>query len=154
MSIIPILNQKSLSNTNSNNNIFKDGYLLKQGGAKGGSKTWKKRFFILREEALYYYKCQEDMVLLGVIPLKNATIIDVVLDDPPVWDQKMAECWQCKKEFNLFTRKHHCRNCIIMLLKNKLLFQVGLLFVIIVLKTRLKFQDLDLMILFVSVIYV
>jgi len=35
-------------------NAAKQGYLTKEGG-KGLKKNWKKRWFILQEEYLYYY---------------------------------------------------------------------------------------------------
>jgi hypothetical protein len=38
------------------------GYLSKQGGARGGFKTWHRRWIVLKEEALYYYKSEQVFV--------------------------------------------------------------------------------------------
>jgi len=48
-------------------NLFKQGYLKKQGGFKGGSKSWKKRWIVLNNETLSYYK-DESTYLSGKEP--------------------------------------------------------------------------------------
>jgi hypothetical protein len=50
----------------------KDGYLTKQGGA---IKTWKKRYFILKEKTLYYYKSPKDVVFTGKLELEANSIV-------------------------------------------------------------------------------
>lgn len=49
----------------------KDGFLTKQGGA---IKTWKKRWFVLKGDTLYYFKTQKDPEQTGEIKLEaNST---------------------------------------------------------------------------------
>ena len=84
--------------------VFKEGYVFKLGGAKGGFQTWRERWMILKEEGLYYYKSYEEMVLLGVVPLVG----DTQILEPPAW-LDADECFECKTQFGLFKRKHHCR---------------------------------------------
>jgi hypothetical protein len=36
--------------------IIKQGFLTKQGGARGGLKNWKRRWVVLKQDCLYYYK--------------------------------------------------------------------------------------------------
>lgn len=40
--------------------VLFSGFLQKQGGGLGGRKSWNKRFFVLSERNLSYYKSQED----------------------------------------------------------------------------------------------
>ncbi|KAL1518914.1 hypothetical protein AB1Y20_003187 [Prymnesium parvum] len=47
------------------------GYLLKQGGAKGGARTWKRRFCVLQGGELIYFKDDEQK---GVAPVRGARI--------------------------------------------------------------------------------
>ncbi|KAL6075669.1 Cytohesin-1 [Balamuthia mandrillaris] len=49
----------------------KKGWLVKQGGR---IKTWKKRWFILSHNCLYYFKAQEDKDPCGMIPLENLAV--------------------------------------------------------------------------------
>ncbi|KJE91123.1 hypothetical protein CAOG_08593 [Capsaspora owczarzaki ATCC 30864] len=44
------------------------GFLTKQGAIR---KNWKRRWFVLRNLCLYYYKAPEDVVALGMIPLPS-----------------------------------------------------------------------------------
>lgn len=48
--------------------ITKEGYLIKQGGK---IKTWKRRWFVLRESTLAYYKDEKDDKPVGLISLKE-----------------------------------------------------------------------------------
>ena len=34
--------------------VRKQGYLMKQGGGEGGTKNWKRRFFVLTDDLAYY----------------------------------------------------------------------------------------------------
>eukprot|EP01095_Lingulamoeba_sp_RSL-Kostka_P001006 TRINITY_DN11380_c0_g1_i1.p1 TRINITY_DN11380_c0_g1~~TRINITY_DN11380_c0_g1_i1.p1 ORF type:complete len:487 (-),score=196.72 TRINITY_DN11380_c0_g1_i1:102-1562(-) len=48
----------------------KDGFLTKQGGS---IKTWKKRYFILKGNILYYFKSQKDSEQTGQITLETTS---------------------------------------------------------------------------------
>mmetsp|Transcript_5120 Transcript_5120/g.7216 ORF Transcript_5120/g.7216 Transcript_5120/m.7216 type:complete len:938 (+) Transcript_5120:3-2816(+) len=50
----------------------KKGWLTKQGG---NIKTWKKRWFILNHNCLYYFKTPSDVEPVGIIPLENLQCI-------------------------------------------------------------------------------
>jgi hypothetical protein len=52
-------------------NSAKRGWLYKQGGR---IKTWKKRYFVLNSNTLYYYKSEGDKEPKGAISLKNCII--------------------------------------------------------------------------------
>lgn len=47
------------------------GYLTKEGGKH---KSWRKRWFILTDNCLYYFKNPSDKEPLGIIPLENLEI--------------------------------------------------------------------------------
>jgi len=49
----------------------KEGFLTKQGGS---IKTWKKRYCVLKEDNLYYFKTQKDDDVTGQIPLADWSI--------------------------------------------------------------------------------
>jgi len=49
-----------------------DGYLTKQGGS---IKTWKRRYFILKEKTLYYYKNPKDHIFTGKIELEPTSLV-------------------------------------------------------------------------------
>ena len=94
--------------------VVKSGYMYKQGGARGGRKSWKRRFFQLKEDCLYYYHSEEDPVLLGVMPLHSSQLLDLSESGteearPERRDAKV--CWECKRGFSLTLRRHHCRRC-------------------------------------------
>mmetsp|Transcript_36493 Transcript_36493/g.91470 ORF Transcript_36493/g.91470 Transcript_36493/m.91470 type:complete len:460 (-) Transcript_36493:145-1524(-) len=48
----------------------KEGFLTKQGGS---IKTWKKRWFVLKGDTLYYFKTQKDQDVTGVIKVDSST---------------------------------------------------------------------------------
>jgi len=50
----------------------KDGWLTKQGGS---IKTWKKRYFVLKDKTLYYYKTQKDSQITGKIDLEPTSLV-------------------------------------------------------------------------------
>ena len=94
--------------------VVKSGYLSKQGGARGGRKSWKRRYFQLKEDCLYYYHSEDDPVLLGVMPLHASQLLDLSESGteearPERRDAKV--CWECKRGFSLTLRRHHCRRC-------------------------------------------
>jgi len=94
--------------------IMKQGWLYKQGGAKGGRKNWKRRWFELKEGCLYYKESPESVVLLGVMPLHGCHILDLgglTQGAPPVFNETQTLCHECKKPFTFMDRKHHCRHC-------------------------------------------
>lgn len=49
----------------------KDGFLTKQGGS---IKTWKKRYFLLKGDTLYYFKTKNDTVQTGEIKLTRESV--------------------------------------------------------------------------------
>eukprot|EP01119_Soliformovum_irregulare_P001359 TRINITY_DN1107_c0_g2_i1.p1 TRINITY_DN1107_c0_g2~~TRINITY_DN1107_c0_g2_i1.p1 ORF type:complete len:1152 (-),score=404.61 TRINITY_DN1107_c0_g2_i1:97-3552(-) len=49
----------------------KKGYLVKQGGR---IKTWKKRWFVISDNCLYYFKTHEDHEPIGIVPLENLAV--------------------------------------------------------------------------------
>ncbi|UYV77460.1 CYTH1 [Cordylochernes scorpioides] len=82
-------------------NPDKEGWLWKQGGRY---KSWKRRWFILKDNCLYYFKCVKDNKPQGIIPLENIQVRDVQ-------DRKMPHCFEiystgsemikaCKTDYN------------------------------------------------------
>jgi len=67
-------------------NLFKQGYLKKQGGFKGGTKSWKKRWFVLNNETLSYYKDEnnykEGKEAKGFLHLDEFVKVEI-LEEPP-----------------------------------------------------------------------
>ncbi|KAI8601198.1 hypothetical protein EDD21DRAFT_290429, partial [Dissophora ornata] len=57
--------------------VVRQGFLLKLGKR---SKTWRKKWFVLRGDKLTYYKNAKEYQPLGIIPLSN--IIDSLQTDP------------------------------------------------------------------------
>jgi len=55
-------------------NPVKEGWLWKQGGRY---KSWKRRWFILNDNCLYYFEFTTDKEPRGIIPLENISIRDV-----------------------------------------------------------------------------
>ncbi|KAM4722831.1 cytohesin-4 [Rhinophrynus dorsalis] len=55
----------------------REGWLLKLGGRV---KTWKKRWFILKDNCLYYFEFTTDKEPLGIIPLENLSV--EIAEDP------------------------------------------------------------------------
>jgi len=49
----------------------KDGYITKRGGSVG---TWHKRYMVLKDKTLYYYKTPKDSVITGKIDLEPTSI--------------------------------------------------------------------------------
>ncbi|XP_047723012.1 cytohesin-4 isoform X2 [Prionailurus viverrinus] len=58
-------------------NPDREGWLLKLGGRV---KTWKRRWFILTDNCLYYFEFTTDKEPRGIIPLENLSVQEV--DDP------------------------------------------------------------------------
>jgi len=52
-------------------NPDKDGFLFKLGHVV---KNWKKRWFVLKDGKLFYYRSKEDKEPTGIIPLKGASV--------------------------------------------------------------------------------
>ncbi|KAG7505111.1 cytohesin-4-like isoform X1 [Solea senegalensis] len=52
-------------------NPDREGWLLKMGGRV---KTWKRRWFILTDSCLYYFKYTTDKDPIGIIPLENLSV--------------------------------------------------------------------------------
>lgn len=55
-------------------NPDKEGWLLKQGGRY---KSWKRRWFILNDNCLYYFEYTTDKEPRGIIPLENINVRSV-----------------------------------------------------------------------------
>uniref|UniRef100_A0A8C6UL26 Cytohesin 1b n=1 Tax=Neogobius melanostomus TaxID=47308 RepID=A0A8C6UL26_9GOBI len=72
-------------------NPDREGWLLKLGG--GRVKTWKRRWFILTDNCLYYFEYTTDKEPRGIIPLENLSIREVD-------DSKKPNC------FELFIPEH------------------------------------------------
>ncbi|XP_013391576.1 cytohesin-1-like isoform X2 [Lingula anatina] len=58
-------------------NPDKEGWLWKQGGRY---KSWKRRWFILNDNCLYYFEYTTDKEPRGIIPLENIQVLDGKLD--------------------------------------------------------------------------
>lgn len=65
-------------------NPDKEGWLLKQGGRY---KTWKRRWFLLTDNCLYYFEYTQDREPKGIIPLENLQIREVT-------DAKKPHCFE------------------------------------------------------------
>eukprot|EP01103_Thecamoeba_quadrilineata_P009919 TRINITY_DN202_c0_g1_i1.p1 TRINITY_DN202_c0_g1~~TRINITY_DN202_c0_g1_i1.p1 ORF type:complete len:469 (-),score=84.70 TRINITY_DN202_c0_g1_i1:80-1486(-) len=52
--------------------VEKDGFLTKQGGS---IRTWKRRWFVLKDAKLYYFKTAKDTEVTGIIPLETKSVI-------------------------------------------------------------------------------
>ncbi|XP_040438165.1 cytohesin-1 isoform X1 [Falco naumanni] len=62
-------------------NPDREGWLLKLGGRV---KTWKRRWFILTDNCLYYFEYTTDKEPRGIIPLENLSIREVEDSKKPV----------------------------------------------------------------------
>eukprot|EP01125_Pyxidicula_operculata_P005765 TRINITY_DN2012_c0_g1_i1.p1 TRINITY_DN2012_c0_g1~~TRINITY_DN2012_c0_g1_i1.p1 ORF type:complete len:948 (-),score=205.72 TRINITY_DN2012_c0_g1_i1:135-2978(-) len=60
--------------------LSRKGYLKKQGGSKGGTKSWLKRWFELENNQLAYYTDDKAKVLKGVIQMVGFLSVDEVTD--------------------------------------------------------------------------
>ena len=56
-------------------NPDKEGWLWKQGGRY---KSWKRRWFILNDNCLYYFEFTTDKEPRGIIPLENIKVLFTV----------------------------------------------------------------------------
>eukprot|EP00116_Pleurobrachia_bachei_P017261 sb/3477523/ len=52
-------------------NPDKRGYLVKEGGKR---KTWKKRYFVLTDNCLYYFVRESETEPKGIVPLENLMV--------------------------------------------------------------------------------
>lgn len=60
-------------------NPVKEGWLSKQGGRY---KNWKRRWFILNDNCLYYFQYTTDKEPKGIIPLENIQVREQASDKP------------------------------------------------------------------------
>lgn len=77
MSMKPADNDPHKRSSLSLKNAKKQGWMWKEGGA-GVSKNWKRRFFILESEYLYYYDEEVAKKPKGLIHLPEYTLIELV----------------------------------------------------------------------------
>jgi len=61
----------SEANLFAQSSCYKQGWLKKQGGM---IKTWKRRWFVLRDKRLYYYENEKSEEAIGLIPLEVVSI--------------------------------------------------------------------------------
>merc|ERR1712048_1452163 len=66
-------------------NPDKEGWLWKQGGRY---KSWKRRWFILNDNCLYYFEFTTDKEPRGIIPLENIQIREVTDSEGKVVEGK------------------------------------------------------------------
>lgn len=66
-------------------NPEREGWLMKQGGSR--MKTWRRRWFILEDECLYYFEYTRDKEPKGIIPLENLQVREVA-------DAKKPNCFE------------------------------------------------------------
>jgi len=85
----------------------KKGWVKKQGGR---IKTWKKRWLVLKNNCLYYFKKEEDQDPCGIIPLENLLVRSVELKGFKftfeVYSQS-EEIKSCKLENGQLVQGHH-----------------------------------------------
>ncbi|EDO38004.1 predicted protein [Nematostella vectensis] len=55
-------------------NPDREGQLIKEGTSCGLHKSWRKRYFILKDNCLYYFKNAGDREPRGIIPLENLQV--------------------------------------------------------------------------------
>ncbi|XP_022098297.1 pleckstrin homology domain-containing family A member 1-like isoform X2 [Acanthaster planci] len=79
--------EKSLSRIFPGRNVIKAGWCVKQGALR---KSWKRRFFILDDEGLAYYKSSTDKLPLKTISKKDITV------------SRMSDSGQALQRDNLF----------------------------------------------------
>nr|AVG22651.1 MAPKKK4 [Plasmodiophora brassicae] len=92
------------------------GWLTKQGGARGGFKNWKKRWFEIKRDCIFYYKArpvagaEDEQPVLGVLPLSGAAVF--AHDATTAADDKVkAVCYECKRTFNMIYKRQKCSIC-------------------------------------------
>ncbi|XP_028395467.1 cytohesin-1-like isoform X2 [Dendronephthya gigantea] len=65
-----------------------EGYLTKEGGHH---KNWKKRYFILKDNCLYYFKDVKDKEPRGIIPLENLQVREINSSKPFCFEISASE---------------------------------------------------------------
>lgn len=53
--------------------VVREGWMYKRGGSHGGRTNWKRRYFLLLGDVLYYMESRSDRFPRGRILLKNCT---------------------------------------------------------------------------------
>ncbi|XP_020788845.1 cytohesin-3-like isoform X1 [Boleophthalmus pectinirostris] len=80
-------------------NPDREGWLLKIGGRV---KTWKRRWFILTDSCLYYFKYTTDKDPIGIIPLENLCVRELQDSSKPfcleLFSPKAQKVKACKTE--------------------------------------------------------
>jgi len=76
----------------------KDGYLTKQGG---GIKTWKRRYFILKDKTLFYYKTPKDQVYTGKLELEANSVVK----EEPLKRKTMFSITTSKRVYYMYAEK-------------------------------------------------
>lgn len=79
-------------------NPDKEGWLWKQGGRY---KSWKRRWFILNDNCLYYFEYTTDKEPRGIIPLENISVILLFSNSNILFYYYSSRCERFKIETNL-----------------------------------------------------
>ncbi|KAJ8378359.1 hypothetical protein AAFF_G00243170 [Aldrovandia affinis] len=72
--------------------VAKQGWLYKQ--ASSGVKQWNKRWFVLTDRCLFYYKDEKEEGVLGSLPLLSFRIAAVQLSDNISRKYAFKACWE------------------------------------------------------------
>jgi hypothetical protein len=73
----------------------------------------KRRWFVLKEDCLYYKESPDSPAFLGVMGIMGCSILDLgalARSAPPAPVETETVCRECKKPFTFMDRKHHCRS--------------------------------------------
>uniref|UniRef100_A0A7S0H953 Non-specific serine/threonine protein kinase n=1 Tax=Amorphochlora amoebiformis TaxID=1561963 RepID=A0A7S0H953_9EUKA len=90
------------------------GWINKQGGGRNnGYKNWRRRWFVLSCDSMDYYASEAKARCLGSMDITRADLRVFPTESEakkPDWENK-DHCHICTTQFNLTTRRHHCRRC-------------------------------------------
>jgi len=84
-------------------NVLKQGYLLKQGGAR---KNWKRRWFVLEKHSRFSYYDTKEGYMAGSQPLNSVVIRDSVINDKGTGRQNLIILETKKRTFYMCGDSH------------------------------------------------